>query len=134
MSDVVLGKQGIDPRVTDLAGKIKTSQGPQIKQMQDWLSQWGVPAMPSMAPANGHDMGAMGMMSDDQMMALKNANGVDASRRFLNGMIAHHEGAVAMAQPEIGNGQFQPAVELARTIATTQQQEIESMKAILATM
>jgi len=39
-----------------------------------------------------------------------------------------------MAQAEIGNGQFQPAVALAKTIATTQQQEIDIMKGILATL
>ena len=50
MSDVLLAKQGIDPRVTDLATKIKAAQGPEIKQMQDWLSQWGNPPMPPMAP------------------------------------------------------------------------------------
>jgi uncharacterized protein (DUF305 family) len=135
MSDIVLGKKGIDPRVTDLAAKIKAAQGPEITQMQDWLTQWGIAPMPSMAPGDGHDTGdSMGMMSDAQMTALKNANGVEAGRLFLTGMIAHHEGAIAMAQPEIGNGQFAPAVALAKSIATTQQQEIEAMKAILATL
>jgi uncharacterized protein (DUF305 family) len=81
---------------------------------------------------NGGD--AMGMMSPDQMTALKNAQGVEASKLFLNGMIAHHEGAISMAQAEIGNGQFQPAIDLAKTIGTTQQQEIETMRSILATL
>jgi uncharacterized protein (DUF305 family) len=49
-------------------------------------------------------------------------------------MIAHHEGAISMAQAEIGNGQFQPAIDLAKTIGTTQQQEIETMRSILATL
>ena len=49
-------------------------------------------------------------------------------------MITHHEGAIAMAQTEIENGHFPPAVELARSIATTQQQEIDTMKGILATL
>jgi uncharacterized protein (DUF305 family) len=134
MSDVVLAKQGIDPRVVDLANKIKAAQGPEIKQMQDWLSKWGTPPTASMAP--GHDMGgdSMGMMSPEQMTALKNAQGVEASKLFLNGMIAHHQGAISMAQAEIGNGQFQPAVDLAKSIATSQQQEIDTMRDILATL
>ncbi|HEX3285320.1 MAG TPA: DUF305 domain-containing protein [Mycobacterium sp.] len=132
MSDILLAKQGIDPRIIDLATKIKAAQGPEIKQMQGWLSQWDIPPMSN----EGHDMGgnSMGMMSPAQMTALKNAQGVEAGKLFLNGMIAHHEGAVAMAQAEIGNGQFQPAVALAKTIATTQQQEIDTMKGILATL
>ncbi len=34
MSDMVLAKQGIDSRVTDLAKQIKAAQGPEIQQMQ----------------------------------------------------------------------------------------------------
>ena len=49
MSDMVLAKQGIDPRVVDLANKIKAAQGPEIQQMQSWLNQWGVPTMPGMS-------------------------------------------------------------------------------------
>jgi uncharacterized protein (DUF305 family) len=43
MSDIILGKQGIDPRVVQLANQIKAAQGPEIQQMQGWLSQWGQP-------------------------------------------------------------------------------------------
>ena len=142
MSDVVLAKKGIDPRVTDLATEIKAAQGPEIKQMQDWLGQWGNPPMPPMATEEGHgghDMegmsgDGMGMMSDEEMTALKNAKGVEVSRLFLTGMITHHEGAIAMAQTEIEDGKFAPAVELARAIVKTQQAEIDTMKGILETL
>ncbi|MGH3676000.1 MAG: DUF305 domain-containing protein [Mycobacterium sp.] len=141
MSDIVLGKQAIDARVTDLATKIKAAQDPEIKQMQDWLNQWGNPPMPPMAQENmpGHDMpgmsdSSMGMMSEQQINALRNAQGVEASRLFLTDMIAHHEGAIAMAQTEIEEGQFPPAVELARSIVTSQQQEIDTMKDIVASL
>jgi uncharacterized protein (DUF305 family) len=139
MSDVVLGKQGIDPRVSELATQIKAAQGPEIAQMQEWLRQWGNPTMPPMAGGDGHDMAgmsgdAMGMMSDEQMTALKNAGGVDAAKQFLNGMIAHHQGAIAMAQDEIRDGRFAQAVDMARSIVTSQQQEIDTMKGILATL
>jgi uncharacterized protein (DUF305 family) len=39
-----------------------------------------------------------------------------------------------MAQNEIGNGRFQPAVQLARAIVKSQQQEIDTMKGILETL
>ena len=48
-------------------------------------------------------------------------------------MIAHHEGAITMAQTEIKDGQYPPAVELAHAIMTSQQHEIDTMKGILAT-
>jgi uncharacterized protein (DUF305 family) len=132
MSDMLLGKQGIDPRVVQLANQIKAAQGPEIQQMQGWLTEWGTPAMP---PTSGHDMPSMqGMMSDADMTALQNATAVEASKLFLTQMIAHHEGAITMAQTEIKDGQYPPAVELAHAIATTQQQEIDTMKSILATL
>lgn len=149
MSDIVLAKQGIDLRVTDLATKIKAAQGPEIRQMQDWLAQWGNPPMPSMGPGMGsmpghgnmpgHDMpgmsgGMMGMLSGEQMTTLRNAQGIDASRLFLTGMITHHEGAIAMAQTEIEDGQFPPELELSRSIVKTQQEEIDTMRSILATL
>jgi len=133
MSDTLLAKQGIDPRVTELANQIKAAQGPEIQQMQGWLTQWGAPSMP---PMSGHgDMpGVSGIMSDQDMTALKDAKGVDATKLFLTQMIAHHEGAITMAQSEIKDGQYPPAVEMARAIVTTQQQEIDTMKGLLASL
>jgi uncharacterized protein (DUF305 family) len=125
MSDIILGKQGIDPRVVQLANQIKAEQGPEIQQMKSWLSQWGQPTTSSMAP---------GMMSDQDMTALKNAQGVDASKQFLTGMIQEHQAAIAMAQDEIKSGQYPPAVALAHSIVTNHQQEITTMQGILASL
>jgi uncharacterized protein (DUF305 family) len=124
MSDIILGKQGIDPRVVQLANQIKAEQGPEIQQMKSWLSQWGQPT-PSMTP---------GMMTDQDMTALQNAQGVDASKQFLTGMIQEHQSAIAMAQDEIKSGQYPPAVALAHSIVTNHQQEITTMQGILASL
>jgi uncharacterized protein (DUF305 family) len=137
MSDIVLAKHGIDPRVTEFANTIKAAQGPEIQQMQDWLNQWGNPPMPTMPPG---DMqmpapgGMPGMLSERELNALREAEGVDANRLFLTQMIAHHEGAISVAQTEIEEGQSPPAVAMARSIVTTQQQEIDTMKGILVSL
>jgi uncharacterized protein (DUF305 family) len=68
------------------------------------------------------------------MTALKGALGVDASKLFLTQMIAHHEGAITMAQTEIKDGQYPAAIELSKSIVTSQQQEIDTMKRLLATL
>jgi uncharacterized protein (DUF305 family) len=175
MSDMVLAKQGIDPRVTELAKQIKAAQGPEIELMQGWLNQWGMPMqsgnmpmqsgnmpMPSGSMPGHGDMpmpsgsmpmpsgsmpmpsgsmpnmpgmqGMSGMMSAEDMTALQNAQGVEASKLFLTQMIAHHEGAITMGQNEIKDGQYPAAKELAQSIVTAQQKEIETMKGILATL
>ena len=143
MSDMLFGKQGIDPEITAMAEQIKKAQGPEIEQMQTWLQEWGTPPMPTpdgMPGHNmpGHDMGQMpgmadgdGMMSQADMTALQNAQGDEAGRLFLTQMIAHHEGAITMAQQEIDTGQYPATVELARSIVTSQQAEIATMKGML---
>ena len=148
MSDMVLGKQGIDPRVTELANQIKAAQGPEIEKMQGWLTQWGSPQMPMPSGMPGHGSmsttsgmpgmsgtpGTSGMMSEQEMAALQIAQGVEASKLFLTQMITHHEGAITMAQTEIKDGQYPDALELARSIVTSQQKEIDTMKGILASL
>jgi uncharacterized protein (DUF305 family) len=126
MSDIILGKQGIDPRVVQLANQIKAAQGPEIQQMQSWLSQWGQPTV-SMAPGTVMP----GMLHDQDITALQNAQRADASKLFLSGMIGHHQGAIAMAQDEIKSGQYPPAIALAHSIVTSQQQQITTMQGIL---
>ncbi len=165
MSDMILAKQGIDPRVVDLAKKIKDAQGPEIDTMQGWLNQWGMSGMPSMTdmpgmpsmpsmsgtpgpgmpgmsgmpgmpgmPGMGSKNGMPGMMSPADMQSLQNAQGTDASKMFLTQMIAHHQGAITMAQDEIKNGQSPEAITLAKSIASSQAQEIDTMNGILKSL
>ncbi|OBK64613.1 DUF305 domain-containing protein [Mycolicibacterium fortuitum] len=136
MADMVLGKQAIYPRVISLAQAIKTAQGPEIDQMQGWLNGWGMPASPAetgMPSMPGHDMGAAGegMMTEQDLAALRDAQGVDASKLFLTQMVEHHNGAIAMAQNEIDGGQFTQAVTLARSIIDTQRAEVRTMQEIV---
>jgi uncharacterized protein (DUF305 family) len=77
MSDIILGKQGIDPRVIQLANQIKAAQGPEIQQMQGWLGQWGQPTI-SMAPGTV----MRGMLADQDITALQNAQATEASTLF----------------------------------------------------
>ena len=128
MSDMILAKDGIDAKVTDLATQIKAAQAPEIAQMSGWLAGWGENPSPSMGM--DHDMGG-GMMSQADMDALDQATGEDAARLFLTGMITHHKGAITMAQNEVANGQNPEAVALAQKIITNQQAEITTMTQLL---
>lgn len=171
MSDMLLAKQDIDPRVVALAQQIKAAQTPEIDQLNTWLGQWGqaaaptatgmnmtsesmpmntgmqmpeappvltsgmeMPSMPSM-PGMGEDSTEMeGMMSAADMQALRDAQGVDAAKLFLTQMIEHHQGAIAMAQTEVDDGQNAQAKAMAQTIIDTQQQEITTMEQILTSL
>ena len=126
MSDIILKKQGVDARITALATKIKAAQAPEIDKMTGWLQDWNEPAR---APG-GHSM--TGMMSGDDLAKLDAAQGTDAAKLFLSQMIAHHEGAVEMANAEVRSGKNAEAVMLAKDIAASQTGEIQDMKDLLA--
>lgn len=57
-----------------------------------------------------------------------------ATKLFLTQMIEHHEGAITMAQNEIKDGQYPDTIALAQSIVTSQQQEIDTMNKILASL
>lgn len=128
MSDIILGKQDIDPRVTALATKIKAEQAPEISTMTGWLSAWNEPS----EMAAGHSM--TGMMSGEELDKLKAAQGSDAARLFLTQMIAHHEGAVAMAKTQMAEGQNADALALGKNIASSQEAEIQEMQSLLGAL
>ncbi|QHC68759.1 uncharacterized protein (DUF305 family) [Rathayibacter sp. PhB179] len=128
MADMILAKDGISADVTDLATQIKDAQGPEITQLEEWITAWG--GDDSMS---GMDHSMDGMMSDEDMSALEDATGVDAEKLFLEQMMQHHEGAVEMAKTEINDGQNPDAIKLANTIVQTQTEEIATMQDLLAT-
>lgn len=131
MSDIILAKDGIPADVTQLAEEIKNAQGPEIQQLTEWLDGWGEPTEPQ-GSTGGHNMAEMdGMLGDDELQQLSDAEGTDAARLFLEQMIAHHEGAITMAEDEVDKGSFQPAVDMAQMIIDTQQQEIDTMRDLL---
>ncbi|WP_307810597.1 DUF305 domain-containing protein [Tomitella biformata] len=132
MSDILLASGGISEPMVALAEEIKAAQGPELAQLTGWLGQWGEPLeMPGM----GHDMSTMeGMLSEQDLQDLTDAQGNDASKLFLTQMIGHHEGAITMAEDELADGQFPDALEMAQVIIDTQKQEIDVMRQLLTTL
>jgi uncharacterized protein (DUF305 family) len=111
------------------AKHIALDQQAQIDTLQGLLQQWGEPAGPDHM---GHDGMAMdGMVDAATMDRLPTLTGTEFDELWLRSMIAHHQGAVAMAQPEIARGENPAAVKLARVIVDWQQLEIGRMHAML---
>ena len=118
--------------VKQLATQIERAQQPEIDTMNNWLSAWGEPGVDPAAPSEhaGHGDVA-GMLSANELTALEGASGAAFDQLFLEGMIKHHQGAIDMAKSEQENGEYPAAKTLAGSIVTSQQAEIESMKALL---
>ncbi len=112
--------------VQDLAMRIEEAQAPEIEQMEGWLADWDEEA------GGGMEMGGgSGMMSDQEMTDLEGASGAEFDRLFLEAMLAHHTGAVEMAETEIDEGEFPDALALAEAIKSTQETEIAEMETLL---
>ncbi len=71
------------------------------------------------------------MMSQQQMTELEGLRDNDFDAAWLNMMIEHHTGAIAMAQTELSDGNSADAKKLATSIVATQQAEIAAMQALL---
>ena len=134
MSDLAI-EISENPDIVALARKIKSAQAPEIEQMKSWEDNGDPSHM-------GHDMmedldeagnGMMGMLDEGEISELERAQGVEFDRLFLKGMIAHHEGAIDMAEMVVDSDN-EEAAALGKAIIESQRAEIEEMKTLLATI
>ena len=126
MATLALEHDTASEDVKALARQIEAAQDPEIQTMKQWLSQWGATTSAPM------DHGSDGMMTQEQMKSLMSASGAEFNRMWLTMMIAHHEGAVAMAQDVLATTDNADVKELATAIVEAQQKEIATMQGMLA--
>ncbi|MBL8202986.1 MAG: DUF305 domain-containing protein [Blastocatellia bacterium] len=128
--------------VRSLGARISHSQADEIAFMKRWLISRGQPvADPT------HDMHKMhanhknmshammpGMLTAEQMDALRNAKGAEFDRLFLTGMIQHHGGALTMVKDlhdSAGAGQDAEIFNFATDVDSGQRAEIRIMQTML---
>lgn len=145
---VLVRDRSTDDEVRTVALDILLTQQNQIGQMAGWLSTWGLPAASTDAPmawmtgehghtpaptaAAGAGYAAMpGWVSRADLARLAAAEGSDADRLFLELMIPHHEGGVAMAEYALDRARRPQVVALARTIVTSQERELTVLHGML---
>jgi uncharacterized protein (DUF305 family) len=76
----------------------------------------------------GH--GSMGMGSGGMAKQMVMENGRYSDKAFIDAMIPHHQGAIAMARVALENAKHNEIKELSRNIVSTQHSEIEELKSI----
>jgi uncharacterized protein (DUF305 family) len=126
--------------VRALGAKISSSQADEIRMMQRWLAARGqatsmeMAGMPGMN-MSGNSMAMMpGMLSPEQMEALRKARGAKFNRLFLSGMIQHHGGALVMVKDlfnSAGAGQDAEIFDFATDVDNSQRAEIRIMQKLL---
>ncbi|RWZ68419.1 DUF305 domain-containing protein [Labedella populi] len=140
--------------VRTLAYDITTTQATQSGMMYGWLQEWGLsqagpePPMTWMTRAaldgsgHEHDGGGSaahepgapmpGLATADQIAELKTLTGVDAEVYFLQLMIAHHRGAVEMAEAVLDRSTNETVTRFATGVVASQESEIDLMESMLA--
>ncbi|HYC51445.1 MAG TPA: DUF305 domain-containing protein [Gemmatimonadaceae bacterium] len=133
--------RGASPAVQRLAERIINAQIDEIVIMHQWLVDRGQPMPPALidprdamhAEHSGHMM--PGMLTMKQMQELDAARGKQFDRLFLQYMIQHHTGAVAMVKELFstpGAGQDETVFRFATDVNVDQSTEIARMNQMLA--
>lgn len=126
--------------IRTLGAKISSSQSDEIRFMERWLAARGKPtsmAMPGMPDMDmsGKPMAPMpGMLTPEQMAALRKSTGAEFDELFLTGMIQHHQGALVMVKDlfdTAGAGQDADIFNFATDADNTQRAEIKIMQNML---
>jgi uncharacterized protein (DUF305 family) len=129
-----------DKDVHTLGAKITSSQSDEIRFMQRWLATRGQATSMEMPGMPGMDMGGKpmapmpGMLTPQQMEALRKAKGAEFDHLFLTGMIQHHNGALIMVKDlfdTAGAGQDAELFNFASDVDNTQRAEIRIMQKLL---
>jgi len=145
MSGLALDRS-TDATVRGIAQRIYDGQGPEIEQMQSWISNGPSSGgmsheMPDGTVMSDDIMGGTmmdsstmaGMASEADMTQLSALNTPEFDILFLQLMIDHHEGALAMVQM-IENSSNDEAALLAQEIINAQKAEIEEMTLLLGSL
>lgn len=138
------------PQLPLLAERITVSQQDEIAIMRRWLEERHLPVPPidSTGTAHaGHDAHARhgvaaahampGMLTAAQLDSLSSASGRDFDRLFLQYMIQHHEGALAMVSQLLASrdaARDPMLFQFASDVDADQRAEIRRMRSLLAAL
>jgi len=123
-----------------LGARIGSSQSDEIRFMKRWLAARGEPVSMAAPEMPGMDMThekmalMPGMLTTEEMDALRKAKGAEFDRLFLTGMIQHHHGALTMVKDlfdTAGAGQDAELFNFATDADNSQRAEISIMQEML---
>lgn len=132
-------------RLVRFNAAIYGTQDREIAFLRQWLRRWGADPAPGDHPIgphlaiiiydypHHHGAGPMGMHDRAAMEKLLATTGLAFDDLYLQMMIEHHEGAVAMANDVLVHGKSERVRRLAEEIVRVQSEQIEQMREMLAT-
>lgn len=150
---LIAHERSTDPEILALSRDIMLTQQQQAGQMFGWLATWSLtpaasePSMtwmtrPALSASSDDPHGGMsmatgsvpatmpGMATAAQITQLEQASGIDEDRLFLQLMIAHHQGALEMAQAVLDRSRNSVVTVFATKLIAAQTAEISQMQAM----
>jgi uncharacterized protein (DUF305 family) len=137
LAGLVSGDRTDNSELALAAQRIAAAQSAEILLMAQWLTERSIDVPAADADAAEYDhaehghAGMQGMLSQDQVRELAATEGPAFDRLFVESMVEHHEGAIAMAQYVLTHGADQRVNELATDIVAEQGAEIARLEALL---
>jgi uncharacterized protein (DUF305 family) len=111
------------PEIKAFGSAMAADQKVEIAQMRFMRNEWYAASPPAV------NLGLPGMESHDgNIDHMTSLSGPDFDRMFIDMMISHHEGAVAMARDALTRGEHHELKSLAQQIIDKQESEIRKMK------
>jgi uncharacterized protein (DUF305 family) len=145
----LIAERTTNKEVRLLGAKISQSQADEMHFMKRWLTVRGESTEMEMGGGDSHNAHSAhsghgapkaathqmpGMLTPEQMSALKDAKSAEFDRLFLAGMIQHHEGALVMVKDLFdspGTGQDAELFNFASDVDSGQRAEIYIMRTLL---
>ncbi|MEU5879216.1 DUF305 domain-containing protein [Spirillospora sp. NPDC047279] len=145
MAQTVLGRRGVGPSVSQIATGVQLNQLREIGQMQGWLTLWDAPQVTSGPPmtwmngehgtAHATKDGVMpGLASVQETNRLGELEGEELEVWFLQLMIRHHQGGLAMATAAARQTGDRHVRSLAVLMSAEQRQETATMTGLLTAL
>jgi uncharacterized protein (DUF305 family) len=110
-----------DVRLRKLVFQMQSYHEHELHQLSSLLQQWEI------SPAETFP----GSIDPSRLAAIDQLSGPAYDIAWLNAMIEHHEGAVAIGKMQMKLGQIPDLIDVAKKVVTTQQAEIIEMQRIL---
>ncbi|WP_183092520.1 DUF305 domain-containing protein [Nocardioides stalactiti] len=121
----------VSPEITAAGEEILAARALEIEQATDWLLAWDVPVPETIRDhANVPHGEELTTFDDPELSELTTLDGAAFEERWLDLMIDRHQAATDLAEAEVEDGRYEPAITLAQALAEDQQARIEELETL----
>lgn len=136
LSDLLVGKDGVGPEVSDVARRINAGNAGRTNELQALLLDWGFtpltvrPDPPAAEPGVQVQPGEHPLATAADYRVLRDSVGPRAADVYRNLMIRQNQFTIIASRFQLQSGLHPGAMAVARSLIADQQAEIDALKAL----